>query len=190
MRHAAAAALALSLVAAGAAVAAAAPAQVVLIRHGEKPDDGPELDERGRQRARALVSFFTSDAAMTRNGPPAAIFAMAPKGDGGSVRAIQTVQPLADKLGLPVRADFTRKQISALADAIMKDGSLDGKTVVVCWEHKVIPDIARALGADTAPAKWPGGDVYDRAWMIRFAGGRFLSFEDLPEHVLPGDSDQ
>src|SRR5665213_1161111 len=82
------------------AVASATPAQIVIIRHGEKPKSGPDLDARGYQRAHALVGFFEKNPAMLRFGRPVAIYAMAPKtqvdpsDDEGSLRAIETVQPL------------------------------------------------------------------------------------------------
>ena len=168
--------------------ALAGPARVIVIRHGEKPEQGSELNERGRQRARALVAYFQNEAAVVVFGPPAAVYAMAPKGPDGSVRAIQTVQPLADNLGLKIRQDFKKKQIDQLVSAIMADRSLEGRMVLVCWEHAVIPDIIKAFGWKDGPDKWSGG-VYDRAWTLDFAGGKPTAFKDLPQHVLDGDSE-
>jgi hypothetical protein len=166
--------------------ALAAPSRVIVIRHGEKPDNGPELNERGVQRAKALVGLFEGDSTIT----PQAIYAMEPKGPGGSVRAIQTVQPLADSLGLEIRQQYKQKELSALASDILGDKTLDGKTVLVCWEHKVIPDLIKALGYDAGPSKWPGGQVYDRLWILDFKSGKPASFKDLPQNLLPGDSDK
>lgn len=42
----------------------AAPAEIILIRHGEK-SGGSELNERGWQRARELVEFFKKDPRVT-----------------------------------------------------------------------------------------------------------------------------
>jgi len=167
------------------APALAAPARVVLIRHGEKPPEGSELDERGRQRAQALVGYIERDPVVAAFGPPAAIYAMAPKGEGGSVRAIQTVEPLAADLGQAVRADFKKDQIEELAAAVLQEPP--GKTVLVCWEHTVIPAIVKALGLAGGPSKWKGS-VYDRAWIVGFADGKPASFKDVPQRLLPGDS--
>ncbi|MBI3554464.1 MAG: histidine phosphatase family protein [Elusimicrobia bacterium] len=164
--------------------ALAAPSRVIVIRHGEKPEEGSELSERGRQRAQALVGYFKGDPKLT----PAAIYAMAPKDDDGSVRAIQTVQPLADDLALDIRQSYRRKDTALLAAEIMEDKQLDGKTVLICWEHKIIPDILKAFGWTAGPGKWPGAEVYDRAWVLDFKVGQPQAFKDLPQHLLPGDS--
>ena len=172
---------------AGAAVAA--PAQVVILRHGEKPETGNELNERGWQRANALVGFFQSDPVMTRFGLPTAIYAMAPKDEGGSVRPIQTVTPLADVLKLAIHKDYKRDELAALVKEIMGKPGYAGRTVLVCWEHKVIPELVRDFGWSSGPVNWDGA-VFDRAWVLRFDGDRVVGFQDLPQRLLPGDSDR
>jgi hypothetical protein len=179
--------LAAAVGAAAALPARAAPAQVVIIRHGEKPDSGNELNERGFARARALVDYFQHDPAAARFGPPAAIYAMSPKDESGSLRPIETVTPLAEALGLTIRTDYLKDQLPQLVADVLADPRYNGKTVLICWEHKVIPELARDFGWEGAPAKWSGA-VFDRAWIIGFSGSRAASFRDEPEHVLPGDS--
>ncbi len=182
-------AAALLSVCAAAPRAWAAPAQVIIIRHGEKPDSGPDLDERGYQRAQALVGYFQNNPAVTQFGPPAAIYAMDPKREGGSMRAIETVQPLAQALGLSVNTDYTRKQIQPLVSDIMSNPAYDGKMVLICWEHSVIPDIAQAFGWTAAPRSWPG-NAFDRTWILTFQGDQVVNFVDAPQNLLPGDSPQ
>ena len=178
------------------ASAFAAPAQVIIIRHGEKPPQGSELNEQGFQRAKALVKFFQTDPSVTRYGTPAAIYAMAPKNAGGSVRAIQTVMPLANALKLILNKDYTRDQTAELVKAIMENPEYEGRMVLVCWEHKVIVEIAAALAAygnsdpavqDALPSSW-AGQVFDRAWVLNLTEGKVTSFQDIPQHILPGDS--
>ena len=182
------AALILAITSLGASSGAfAAPSQVIIIRHGEKPDTGNELNERGWQRANALVGFFQQNSSVTQHGAPAAIYAMAPKGASGSLRPIQTVTPLAQSLGLTINSNYTKKQLLQLVSDILADPSYEGRTVLICWEHKVIPELVRDFGWDLAPQEWPGG-VFDRAWLLSFSGERVVSFLDIPEHVLPGDS--
>lgn len=169
--------------------ALATPAQVILIRHAEKPLTGPHLNERGYQRAQALVSFFETDPQMTQFGVPVAIYAMSPKADGdSSVRAIETMTPLAKSLNLQLHTEYTKKKIDALAKDILSNPAYEGHMVLVCWEHNMIPLIAQALGAKTAPSDWDGSLVFDRAWVIDFKDGKAASFQDLPQHILPGDS--
>ena len=172
-------------------IASAAPAEVLIIRHAEKPKSGPHLNDRGRQRAEALVKFFETSPAMTRFGTPVAIYGAAPKKDGGSVRSIETVTPLAKDLGLDVDQDYTKKEVDDAAREILHDHRYDGKMVLLAWEHKKIPDLAAAFGADDAPDEWNGDDVFDRVWVLDFDDdGNVASFRDLPQHLLPGDSER
>ena len=166
----------------------ARPAQVILIRHGEKnePDEGIHLSEKGFARARALVSYFSSNSEVLRKGPIRAFFAMMPKDESGSRRAIETLEPSSRALGIPVRSGFKRGEYPAMVAQILSEPSFSGGTVVICWEHKVIPPIAKALGAEQAPSLWDGA-VYDRAWFLDLGTPEVL-FRNLPENVLPGDS--
>lgn len=179
-----------------AAAVQAAPAQVVLIRHAEKPGHSNELSEQGFKRARALPRFFASEPAVTRYGPPAAIYAAAPKHEDSSIRSIQTVTPLAESLGLEIRADYTRGQVTKLARDIMENPAYEGRMVLVCWQHGAIPEIAWELaryGGSAAavqlalPQGWPEED-FDRAWLLDLSRGKVVSFKNIPQRLLPGDS--
>ena len=165
----------------------AAPAQIIFLRHAEKPDVGPELTERGRERAKALVRLFTQDPRALEHGPAVAIFAMKPTGKNGSVRAIETMAATARALGVKLNAHHARDDVAPLVSAIMTAPAFEGKTVIVCWEHGVIPEMLTALGWQDGPQKWPG-DAYDRLWVLDFAQGKPSRFRDLPQNLLPGDS--
>ncbi|MBF0501414.1 MAG: histidine phosphatase family protein [Candidatus Riflebacteria bacterium] len=165
-----------------------APAQVIIIRHGEKPSSGNELSDQGRQRALALVGFFRNNPAVTKFGTPMEIYAMAPKGPDGSLRAIETVTPLARDLSLTINENFQKDDISGLVADIMHKPNYKGKMVLICWEHKIIPTIPTAFGWTSGPESWPGSEVYDRAWIMNFTDDKVTSFQDLPQHLLPGDS--
>jgi len=169
--------------------AVAAPARVVVMRHAEKPDSGNQLNEQGFKRAEALVGFFKTSPDMAKYGAPAAIYAMAPKGEDGTLRPIQTVTPLAGSLGLSIITAYNKKHVEEMAAEIMANPAYEGHTVVISWAHDGIPDVVRALGWVDAPDKWPG-KVFDRVWILDFRDGKAVSFMDLPEHLLPGDSDR
>ena len=168
--------------------AQAAPAQVILIRHAEKPASGNELNSQGWQRAKALVYFFKHTPSMTRFGTPAAIYAMAPKGPNGSLRPIQTVTPLADSLGLKINSSYKKGELAGLVGNIMSNSAYNGKMVLICWEHNIIPEIVKDFGWNAAP-QWDGNS-FDRAWVLNFNGNSVVSFEDIPQRLLPGDSAQ
>ena len=172
---------------AGGAAALATPARIILLSHAEKPPTGSELNDAGRKRAEALAGLFANDPRVRGQGAVAAIFAMIPADKTGSVRAIQTMEPTAAALHLRIDTRFTRDEVKALAKAIRKDKTLDGKTVVICWEHKVIPSIVSALGWPNPPSQWLDG-VYDRLWVLDFEGGVPVAFHDLPQRLLPGDT--
>jgi hypothetical protein len=169
-------------------VAASGPARVMIVRHGEKPDTGPDLNERGYQRANALPDFFKTNPALTQYGPPAAVYAAAPAKPGGSRRSIETCTPTAQALGLTVNQSYTSDDTQAAASNVLADGQLAGKAALFCWEHNAIPDLAKALGSTDAPDSWED-DVYDRVWVIDYQDGQAIDFKNLPQHLLPGDSD-
>ena len=127
--------------------ALAAPAQVIIIRHGEKPATGNNLCPQGICRADALATVFPEQF-----GTPAAIYAMAPNSEDGSMRPIETVTPLANALGVTINRDFTRLQFSEVVNAIKTNPAYDGKMVLISWEHKVIPRLAQTF-ARMAP-RW------------------------------------
>ena len=175
------------LCAALAASAVAAPAEVILIRHGEKPEDGPTLNARGYERARALPQLFETDARVLAFGRAVALFSARPAKAGGSVRSIETLEPTAKALGVAIDTRFTKDDIAALVRAVLTNPAYDGKTVLVCWEHKKIPGIVRAFGWAGAPAGWNDA-VFDRLWILDFDGAKPVRFRDLPQRLLPGDA--
>ncbi len=169
-------------------LAAARPAQVVLLRHAEKPADESNLhlSPRGEQRAKALPTLFTRDPALTNHGAPVALFAARPTRKGHSARPGETLAPLSRALRVPIQTPFPAKDADRVAKTILKDPAYDGKTVVVCWVHDELPALAEALGVKPRPPDWRG-HVFDRMWVISYAGKQ-ATLQDLPQNLLPGDS--
>lgn len=164
-------------------VAEAAPLKVILVRHGEEPlgDEGRELSEVGWARARGLSQLFAGES-ITR------LVALKPHKKKGSIRSIQTLQPISETLGLTVESPYTRDEVSDLVQMLSSDSQYDGQVVLVAWQHETLADVAHELGADEAPAKW--GKVFDRYWVLEFTDGRVSSFQNLPQRLLDGDSEQ
>ncbi|MFC7306526.1 hypothetical protein ACFQVC_20150 [Streptomyces monticola] len=191
---------------------------VMVIRHGEKPDaEHPGVDERlnpdkksltarGWDRARKLPGLFApaddggggSDGENGSDGEgtddrtlplPAAVYAAGRGPAGGARRLAQTVTPLAEQLGLPVRTDCGKTQERALAEAVLAGAA---SPVLICWQHSHIPSLVRALGARDAgpaapPRRWPS-DRFDLVWLFRYdAGTGRWTFRQADQGLLEGD---
>jgi len=165
------------------------PAQVILFRHAEEPYDpaAVNLSPRGMERARALVSLLGKNSLLTSNAPIAALYATHVTKHGRSHRASETIAPLSDKLRLPAQTPYESKQYSLLARDILGNRAYRGKTVVICWTHEDIAELAAALGVQPKPPPWKG-KVFDRLWVIK-PHGHDVEFRDLPQHLLKGDSE-
>jgi hypothetical protein len=178
----------LGILAAGAAVpwfgcsrtsAAMKPRDILIIRHAEEPEKGESihLNDRGRRRAEALVTLFPA-----RFQAPQFLFAARPTVHTN--RSVETLEPLAEALGLSIDQHFDDVQFAKLARTL-SEPAYSGSRVLICWQHSTIPDLARALGVP-APPKWPEQN-YDRLWEIKYdAAGATLA--DLPQSLLPKDS--
>jgi hypothetical protein len=166
----------------------AQPTQIILLRHGEKPEDpsAPHLSPRGEDRARALVTLLGRNSRLTSNAPIAALFATHVTKHDRSHRTGETLAPLAHELGLVVEEPFDSDNFGPLARRILTDRKLQGKTVVVCWTHHRLSQLAGALGVRPEPPPWKE-KVFDRLWVLEYDHGR-VSLRDLPQHLLKGDA--
>lgn len=90
--------------------AIATPAQIIIIRHGEKPVNSNELNLKGQERAAALAPYFLTTKALVQYGPSVAIYAQQPNGDDPSLRPLQTCLPTATALHLQVNTQYGHQQ--------------------------------------------------------------------------------
>jgi len=152
---------------------AATPAQIILLRHAEKPADAanPHLSPAGVKRAEQLVPFIMNDPVMTKFGLPVAIFATRTTKDDDGQRTQETVAPLAKALKLAVLTPFLGKKYRSLAKLILGNPAYAGKTVLICWNHESIPQLAAALGVTPKPPKWKGR-VFDQVYVISYHDGK------------------
>ena len=163
------------------------PAQVIMIRHAEKSTEGTQLNLKGQERTAAFVPYFLGDPEVLEFGTPIEIFAVKPSQENGSTRCIETVTPLANRLQQTVTTTYEADQYAKLVAEIKQNPKYEGKMVLICWEHKVLPDMARAFGTITAPEKWLS-DVYDRLWKITYNSEATITFEDHSQRLMYGDS--
>ena len=173
-------AIAGTLVVDGAFGASAGPSVIMVIRHGEDagiaPHD-PHLSPRGRQRAEALPKLLGS-----RLPKPQVI--VATHATKGSNRPVETVEPLARALDVPIDNRYRDDDYKILAHDLLTDARYAGKAVLVCWHHGKIPKLAKALGVKDVPS-WPE-DHFDHVWVIESNGGA-ARFEDVHQKLLDGD---
>ena len=77
---------------------------------------------------------------------PDFIMAQDYKSNGKRIRPYDTVKPLADKMGLAVDHSCDRDDEDCAADLIKRAAGNGARRILVCWEHKVLSDIAEELG--------------------------------------------
>jgi hypothetical protein len=164
------------------------PAHIILLRHAEKPDNPADvhLSPQGQERARALVSLFGSNSPLTSNAPVAALYATRVTRHDHSQRTGETLAPLAKELGLSVQTPYETSFYPLLARDVLANSAYLGKTVVICWTHHHIADLAGALGVKPKPAPWKDR-TFDRLWLIKPTGGS-AGLQDLPQRLLKGDT--
>jgi hypothetical protein len=192
------------------------PQQIYMIRHGEKPTrsllgllrirragrqlgvdvngshNSHSLVPRGWQRAGALAAVFAPAAASSAGlRTPTALYAPSYGGvrDTTDHRTFQTIQVLSERIGVSIRSPLPLGKESAVAAAVLAGGD---DVVMLCWEHKRLLDIARALPAVEStiiPAAWPD-DRFDVVWTFALdaAAGRYV-FGQIPQRLLRGDAD-
>lgn len=158
------------------------PAQILLLRHAEKPDDAanPGLSHTGQIRAAALAVYLP-----TMFGRPTHL--MATQRSDRSDRPAQTLKPLSDLLRIPLDTRFENDHFKDLAREVLSDPRYQGARIAICWHHGEIPDFARALNVADAPEKW-GDDVFDRIWQIDYDSDR-AKLTKIHQKLLFGDAD-
>jgi len=179
----------------GASQAAAVTETIVMVRHGEKPEQGlGQLSCRGLNRSLKLPAVIEKNF-----GKLDAIFAPDPaelKEEGGAHyaynRPLATVEPTAIKFGMPVDTRFGYQDIGALQAAVAQPDYRNA-TARVGWEHKQIVKLAKNIlkesGGDVASVpKWRGDD-FDSIYVLRVTRDGANTTAQF-EHLKQGLNDQ
>lgn len=149
-------------------------ATILVIRHGEKTNpcakdakgQDPFLDTMGWERSQRYVEYFQNYEAAKADGSDAApitlthLFAASDNLDT-SYRPHETIQTLADATKLPFDVSVADANYAALVSELAKP-QYDEASVLVCWHHGEIMELANALlmaGGQPAPVLSP-----DSAW--------------------------
>ncbi|MFO0819118.1 MAG: hypothetical protein U1A77_14325 [Pirellulales bacterium] len=198
---------ALLLAAALASPSFAQPTNIVMIRHGEKDPNNPAdvgLTWQGKARAAALVPYFEQFFQDNKIAPPSFIFAQSAP-SGHSQRPILTVTPYAQSLMLDnehfVTNQYKSKEYAQLASDLLNpvNTQFAGKTVLICWEHKHLADMANTLVTsltngqykiNTEPnLAWPGGAVYGLTWTFAIdPSTKTATFQSIPQKLMYDDA--
>ena len=165
------------------------PAQILVIRHGEKPGDpcveneadSPDLSIKGQERAAALA--FNLPAAF---GKIDHLFAT--QKSKHSDRPVETITPLAAALNLKINSDYADGDFETIAAHILGHPKYSGERILICWHHGKIPQLAAALHVANPPSPWPCG-VFDRVWIIDYEAGGSAVLRNVPQQLLYGESD-
>ncbi len=145
----------------------AMPAQVIIIRHGEKDPQSFGLTQKGFERAGALAYYLTETPDLLLYGPPFALFASRPvhRSDEFTTRCIDTLAPTAALLSLPVHSPYAPPHDQQLADFVLNNKNYDGKNILICWHHTSIKNLIKAFGYLPPPAIDP---VYPNRYDLTF----------------------
>lgn len=179
------------------------PERIMFIRHAEKPTpelgagidanghaDAESLAVRGWQRAGALARFFCpAEGAHAARLKPGCVFAPGTGPESASRRSMQTVTPLVALLKETSQVEFVTTYLKEDGAALMKDVLTRSGTVLIAWEHKVLPSLIGHLPhAPKIPASWPD-DRFDLVWILERSGDAW-HFTQHPQMLLSGDSTQ
>jgi hypothetical protein len=137
-------------------------AVILIIRHAEKPDAGPDLSPAGRERAAAYPAYFKTFMVGPKPLQLDAIYATADSKE--SHRPRLTVEPLSRALGLKIHDRFKDKDFAQLAADISAKSE---KNILICWHHGETPGLLGALGAEPVAllpkGKWPAAEF---GWVL------------------------
>jgi phosphohistidine phosphatase SixA len=133
------------------------PKRIVLMRHADKTDDrdDEDLSEAGTQRAQRLAAYIPETF-----GKPDVIIATARSKH--SDRPAETMRPLSEGIGVKVETPYKNDDYEDLVEDLFNNPEFKDKTIIVCWHHGKLPEMAALLGAPPGsyPDPWPD-DAYN-----------------------------
>lgn len=165
-------------------------ATLLLVRHAKAgrsdryvgDDDLRPLEKAGRAQARALApNLLAFGAAEIISAPPS--------------RCVQTVTPLAEKLGVDIELEplFSESGYAAAPDAARKrarDLVSTESVRVISSQGKVIPDLLEWWAAEDGVSLPPARNRKGSVWVLSFHGGRLVAADHLDRVLVPTDLPQ
>lgn len=149
--------------AAGAELPASPDLRVLIIRHGEKPQDGESLSCQGENRAHQIPAVLER-----KFGKIDYIYVPTVVSRGNKTlhaRMFQTATPVAIRNHLDINSQFAGTDAEQVAQSVLEKKG----TVLLVWNHRAIAQLAQSLGV-RVPA-WQDTD-FDSILVIRYAQGK------------------
>ncbi|MEV0245882.1 NUDIX hydrolase [Nocardia sp. NPDC050712] len=159
---------------------------LVLVRHAKAGQrgrfDGPDaerpLERAGQAQAHGLVPNLLAFGASE-------VFAADP------ARCVQTVQPLAEKLGVPITLEPLLSETGYAADpdaarARMVGLVSDSAVRVVCSQGKVIPDLLAWWAERDGIALPSARNRKGSAWVLSFVDGKLVAADHMDRTLSTG----
>jgi hypothetical protein len=157
---------------------------ILIVRHAEKPESGPDLSPAGSARAAAYARYFNPFSAAA-GGAFTPDMLVASRDTTKSDRPELTLAPLSVAIGLPIDTRFANHDVKNLAETLRS--TAHGKHILIAWHHGHIPKLIRALGGNPARVL-PGGEwpdnVYD--WVVELSfdnDGRLTDERKIDENL-------
>ena len=152
--------------------ARATPDLVILMRHGHK--DLPAADQAsnynlspaGQRQALQLGERLPACLGLRPEALRLASYGFNPE-TGKNARSYQTLVPLAVASGRNIRVFTDAEEGSeSIGQRLLQDPAYAGATLVIAWEHRRLPQLARGLGWRRMPAV--NNDDFDSLWLLRY----------------------
>lgn len=170
---------------------------ILMCRHAEKPSVGVDLAIAGQERAQAYVVYFQNYSATSGLAPIEHLYAAADSAESSRPRL--TIEPLSQALGITINCNYKDKHFASLAGEILNSPSYDNTTILICWHHGMILDLAESLGVSASQlpvdAKWPSSPwpevVYGWLLQLRFdASGSIIPSQTfcINQELMYGDA--
>jgi hypothetical protein len=153
------------------------PALVVLIRHGHKDAPGGSdhsgtanynLSSIGLAQAQRLAAVVPTCLQESR---PLHLISHGFHPDSGkNARSYQTLVPLAISSGVNIRMlPEAEADSRGSGNRLLADPQYGGGVMVIAWEHRRLPQLARGLGWPSMPTV--DDDDFDSLWLLRYEPG-------------------
>jgi hypothetical protein len=147
---------------------------ILIIRHAEKPLNGPSLSATGQIRAQAYVDYFQNFTVAGKRLELDYLIAAADSDE--SRRPRLTLEPLSQALRLSLHTDIKDKDYEKVVHEV--NSKKHHHAFLICWHHGEIPGLLQAFGIDPGTllpdSKWPD-DQFGWVLQLRYdSAGRII----------------